>query len=73
MSYESDKSDKENTDASREQWFDDGFHNWIRSALAAEWYKSHGKEVPKDVQAGLEKASTWLSNLTDSEYNRLIH
>lgn len=65
MSYE--------TDARREEWFEDGFHNWIRSSLEAEWCKRHGKEVPKNVQANLEKASTWLRNLTDSEYSRLIH
>ena len=72
-SDESNRGDKENADASREQWFDDGFHNWIRSSLIAEWCKRHGKEVPKDVQANLEKASTWLGDLTDSEYSRLIH
>ena len=56
-----------------EEWFDAGFHNWIQSALAAEWCKRHGKKVPKDVQANLEKAGNWISNLTDSEYSRLIH
>lgn len=73
MSNESDKSDKENADARREQWLDDGFHNWIRSSLAAEWCKRNGKEVPKDVQAGLEKAKAWLGDLTADEYSRLIH
>lgn len=76
MSDESDKGDKgdkENADASREQWFEDGFHNWIQSSLAAEWCKRHGKEVPADVQAGLEKAEAWLNGLTADEYDRLIH
>lgn len=73
MSYESDKSDKENTDADREQWFEDGFHNWIQSNLAAERCKRNGEEVPANVQAGLEKAKAWLDGLTADEYSRLIH
>jgi len=56
-----------------EQWFDDGFHNMMQSALAAEWCKRRGREVPVHVKAGLERARNWLNELSPREYDRLIH
>lgn len=56
-----------------EQWFENGFHNMMQSALAAEWYKSHHKDVPEHVKSGLDNARVWLEELTPREYNSLIH
>ena len=56
-----------------EQWFDDGFHNMMQSALAAEGYKRQHKKVPAHVKAGLRRARNWLSALSPREYSSLIH
>lgn len=53
--------------------FDKGFHNWIQSALAADWYERHGKPLPPMWKTRLEEGRTWIENLSAEDYDRLIH
>ena len=56
-----------------EQWFENGFHDWIWSSYNIEMCRRHHKKIPEVVKAKFEKSKTWLSELTDEEYSRLIH
>ena len=50
-----------------------GFHNWMASAMAADWYEKHGRPIPRRWQIRLDKARDWLRGLSAEDYDRLIH
>lgn len=56
-----------------EQWFENGFHNWIWSSYNIEMCRRHHKKIPEKVKKAFEKSKTWLGELNDCEYGRLIH
>lgn len=53
--------------------FDHGFDKWMFSAIEHEMLKRQGKPIPIGLQRQLDEASDWLNNLSDKDYNRLIH
>jgi len=53
--------------------FDRGFDNWMSSAIEHEMLTRAGKPIPRELQRRMDEARDWLSNLSDSDYNRLIH
>lgn len=53
--------------------FDEGFHNWMQSAMAADWYEKHGKPVPPAWKKRLDEGRKWVENLSAEDYDRLIH
>ena len=53
--------------------FDCGFDNMMSSALEYEMLTKKGKPISIGLQRRLDKASDWLNNLSDNDYNRLIY
>lgn len=53
--------------------FDEGFDNWMSSAIEYERLKRQGKPIPRKLQKRIDEASDWLNNLSDEEYSSLIH
>ena len=53
--------------------FDEGFHNWMSSAIEYEMLTRQGKPIPRKLQRRIDEAGDWLNNLSDEEYSRLIH
>lgn len=45
----------------------------MSSAIEHEMLKRQGKPIPTGLQRRIDEARDWLSNLSDSDYNRLIH
>lgn len=56
-----------------ENEFDNGFCNWMSSAIEYETLKREGKPIQDEVQKRLDKAFEWVHNLSGEEYSRLIH
>jgi hypothetical protein len=53
--------------------FDEGFHNWMSSAIEYEMLTRQGKSIPRKLQRRIDESIDWLNNLSDEEYSRLIH
>lgn len=53
--------------------FDKGFDNMMSSALEYEMLTKKGKLISIELQRLLDKASDWLNNLSDRDYNTLIY
>lgn len=53
--------------------FDAGFHNWMSSAMACEWYEKQGTPISQELKKRRDEAIDWLNGLSDEEYSRLIH
>lgn len=53
--------------------FDTGFHNWMQSAMAADWYEKHDRPVPPELKKRLDEGRKWVENLSAEDYSRLIH
>ena len=53
--------------------FDEGFDNWMSSAIEYERLTRLGKPIPRKLQKMLDESSDWLNNLSDEEYSSLIH
>lgn len=53
--------------------FDEGFDNWMSSAIEYEMLTRQGKPIPRKLQKRMDEAGDWLTNLSDEEYSRLIH
>ena len=53
--------------------FDRGFDNWMSSAIEHEMLTRQGKPIPTGLQRRIDEASDWMNNLSNSDYNRLIH
>ena len=53
--------------------FDEGFHNWVSSAIEYEMLTRAGKPIPRELQRRIDESIEWVNNLSDEEYSRLIH
>ena len=53
--------------------FNKGFHNWMASAMADDWYRKHGKPTPRKWKKRLDEGQAWLEGLSAEDYDRLIH
>ena len=53
--------------------FDEGFDNWMSSAIEYEMLTRQGKPIPRKLQRRMDEATDWLNNLSDEEYSSLIH
>ena len=53
--------------------FDAGFHNWMASAMAYDWYEKHGKPLPRKWKKRLDEGRKWVENLSAEDYDSLIH
>ena len=53
--------------------FDEGFHNWVSSAIEYEMLTRAGKPIPRELQRRIDESIEWVNNLCDEEYSRLIH
>lgn len=53
--------------------FDEGFDNWMSSAIEYETLTRQGKPIPRKLKRRIDEASDWLNNLSDEEYSSLIH
>ena len=53
--------------------FDEGFDNWMSSAIEYERLTRQGKPIPRKLQRRIDEAGEWLNNLSDEEYSSLIH
>lgn len=53
--------------------FDSGFNNMMSSAIEYERLKSKGEPIPDELKWRMEQAGSWIRDLSDSEYSRLIH
>jgi hypothetical protein len=53
--------------------FDNGFHNWIASAMVYEWYEKHGKPLPRKWKKRFDDGKAWVNGLSADDYDRLIH
>lgn len=53
--------------------FEDGFNNWMSSALQYEHCKRHNIPISDELQERMDSASSWIEKLSDDEYDRLIH
>ena len=53
--------------------FNAGFHNWIASAMAADWYEKHGKPIPPKWKKRFDEGQAWIDGLSAEDYDRLIH
>jgi len=58
---------------SRVDAFDEGFNNWIQSAVVADWYERRGRPVPPAWRKRLDEGRKWVENLSAEDYDRLIH
>ena len=45
----------------------------MSSAIKYKRLTRHGKSISKKLQRRMDETSNWLNNLSDEEYNRLIH
>ena len=53
--------------------FDTEFNNMMSSAIRYEQLKKAKKLIPAKLKANLARFSEWLSNMSDEDYNKLIH
>ena len=53
--------------------FDIEFNNMMSSAIRYEQLKKAKKPIPAKLKAKLARASKWLNNMSDEDYNKLIH
>ena len=52
--------------------FDEGFDNWMSSAIEYEKLTSKGKPIPRELQMRVDESWDWFNNLSDENYHRLI-
>lgn len=64
---------KANKHDKHDNGFNVGFHNLMASAMADDWYKKHGKALPRKWKKRLDEARDWLSGLSAKDYDSLIH
>lgn len=57
----------------KELTFDDGFHLMMSSSLEYEMLKRQGKEIPEELNQRMKRWSSWIDNLSNEEYDSLIH
>ena len=53
--------------------FNAGFHNWMASAMAYDWYEKHKRPLPRKWKKRLDEGRRWVENLSAEDYDRLIH
>ena len=53
--------------------FDRGFDNWMSASIEYEMLTRQEKPIPRKLQKRIDEAVHWLNNLSDDEYNSLIH
>ena len=53
--------------------FDEGFHLMMSSSLEYENLKRQGKKIPEELNQRMKQWSKWIDNLSQEEYDRLIH
>ena len=53
--------------------FDEGFDNWMSSAIEYERLTRQGKSISRKLQRRIDESFDWLNNLSDKEYSRLIN
>lgn len=58
---------------SKEDEFEDGFNNWMSSALQYEHCKRNNIPISDELQERMNSSGNWIENLSDDEYDRLIH
>ena len=58
---------------SKEDEFEDGFNNWMSSSLHYEHCRRNNISISDELQERMNSASNWIENLSDDEYDRLIH
>lgn len=66
-------SEMNNEELAKELTFDDGFHLMMSSSLEYEMLKRHGKEIPEELNQRMKQWSRWIDNLSNEEYDSLIH
>ena len=52
---------------------DEGFHLMMSSSLEYENLKRQGKKIPEELNQRMKQWSKWIDNLSQEEYDRLIH
>lgn len=58
---------------SKEYEFENGFNNWMSSALQYEHCRRNNIPISDELQERMDSASSWIEKLSDDEYDRLIH
>lgn len=53
--------------------FDDGFNLMMSSSIEYEMLRRQGKKIPEELNQRMKQWSNWVDNLSQEEYNRLIH
>lgn len=66
-------SEMNNEELAKELTFDDGFHLMMSSSLEYEMLKRQGKEIPEELNQRMKQWSRWIDNLSNEEYDSLIH
>ena len=66
-------SEMNNEELAKELTFDDGFHLMMSSSLEYEMLKRQGKEIPEELNQRMKRWSRWVANLSNEEYDSLIH
>ena len=66
-------SEMNNEELTKELTFDDGFHLMMSSSLEYEMLKRQGKEIPEELNQRMKQWSRWIDNLSNEEYDSLIH
>lgn len=53
--------------------FEDGFHLMMSSSIEYERLRRQGKKIPEELNQRMKQWSNWVDNLSQDEYDRLIH
>lgn len=64
---------KTNEEMTKKLTFDEGFHLMMSSSLEYEMLKRQGKKIPDELNQRMKQWSSWVDNLSNEEYDRLIH
>lgn len=66
-------SEMTNEERAKGLTFDDGFHLMMSSSIEYAMLKRQGKEIPEELDQRMKKWFSWVDNLSNEEYDSLIH
>ena len=66
-------NEMKNEERAKKLTFDDGFHLMMSSSLEYEMLKKQSKEIPEELNQRMKRWSRWVANLSNEEYDSLIH